>query len=113
MAEPTRALVMQIVRRVFPGREPDDVLAVLDRYGEEAHHRERERVHLAVLKLCDEEAREDPTAYVEAACADYRDVLAWAESPSLSRRAVSTDPGERKKLIAQDRAQYLAWLAGR
>jgi hypothetical protein len=113
MAEPTRALVVQIVRRVFPGREPDDVLAALDRYGAEGHHRERERVQLAILKLCDEEGRDDPTAYVEAACADYRDVLAWAESPNLSRKAVSTDPAEREELLAQDRAQYQAWLAGR
>lgn len=113
MTEPTRALVVQIVRRVFPGREPAEVLAVLDRYGAEGHHRERERVQLAILKLCDEEARDDPTAYVEAACADYRDVLAWAESPNLSRRTVCKDPAERDKLLARDRAQYLAWLAAR
>jgi hypothetical protein len=113
MTKPTRVLVMQIVRRVFLGREPADVLAVLDRYGTESYHRERERVQLAILKLCEEEGRDDPAAYVDAACADYRDVLAWAESPNLSRKAVCTDPAERKKLIAEDRAQYQAWLAGR
>jgi len=104
---------MQIARRVFPGREPADVLAVLDRYGGESYHRERERVQLAILKLCEEEGRDDPTAYVETACADYRDVLAWAESPNLFRRPPTTDPAEREKLIAQDRAQYRAWLARR
>lgn len=113
MTKPTRALVVQVVRRVFPGRELAEVLAVLDRYGAESHHRERERVQLAILKLCDGEARDDPTAYVEAACADYRDVLAWAESPNLSRRAVCKDPAERERLGALDRAQYRAWLAGR
>lgn len=110
MTQPTRALVIAKIRRVFPEREADDVLAVLDRYGEEGYHREKERVQLAVLKLCDEAKQPDLEAYVGTACADYRDVLAWAESPNLFRTTSCKDPEERKKLIAQDRAQYLAWL---
>jgi hypothetical protein len=110
VTRPTRALVIANVRRVFPEREADDVLAILDRYGEEDHHREKERVQLAILKLCDEAMRPDLEAYVGTACADYRDVLAWAESPNLFRTTSCKDPAEREKLIAQDRAQYLAWL---
>jgi hypothetical protein len=106
----TRELVIEKIRQVFPEREVADVLALLDRYSVEGHHRETERVQLAILKLCDEEKREDPTVYVEAACADYRDVLAWAESPNLMGRPASIDGQLRAKLIEEDRAQYSAWL---
>ena len=113
MTEATRALVMEKIRRVFPEREAADILALLDQYGAEDHHRERDRVQLAVLKLCDEEGRDDPAAYVEAACADYRDVLAWAESPNLFKRLHVKDKRERERLIAADKAQYRAWLERR
>jgi len=112
VAEATRALVTEKVRQVFPGLEVAGVLARLDRYGAEEHHRERERVQLAVLKLSEEEGRDDPLHYVEVACADYRDVLAWAESPNLLRSPPNIDPRERARLIALDEAQYRAWLDG-
>jgi len=106
----TREAVIEKIRQVFPEREVADVLAHLDRYGAEDYHRERERVQLAILKLCDEEGRADPADYVEAACGDYRDVLAWAESPHLMGRTHCEDAQERERLIAQDEAQYRAWL---
>jgi hypothetical protein len=113
VTKPTRALVIEKIRRVFPERPVADVLALLDRYGAEDHHREKARVQLAVLKLCDEEKQGDPADTVEKARADYRDVLAWADSPNLIRKTSCQDPAEREKLIAQDRAQYLAWLEKR
>ena len=108
-----RAQVIEKIRQIYPAQDAEVVLALLDRYGGEVHHRERPRVQMAILKLCDEEARLDPTPYVEAACADYRDVLAWAESPNLFKSPQVTDPEEREKLIAADEAHYLAWLEGR
>lgn len=113
MTKPTRALVIAKIRQVFPERTVADVLALLDRYGAEDHHREKERVQLAILKLCDEATAPDLDAYVETARADYRDVLAWAESPNLFRGTSRKDPAEREKLIALDRAQYRAWLEKR
>jgi len=113
MTEATRALVIEKIGRVFPERKAADVLAVLDRYGWESHHRERDRVQLAILKLCDEEGRDDATGYIEAACVDYRDVLAWAESPNLIKRPPIDDERERARLIAADAAQYRAWLQRR
>lgn len=109
----TRKLVIEKLQQVLPDRKMDVVLALLDRYGVEEHQREKDRVQLAILKLCDEEARADPTPYIEAACADYRDVLAWAESPNLFKSPQVTDPQQREELIAQDEAQYRAWLEGR
>jgi hypothetical protein len=106
----TRELVIEKIHQVFPDREATEVLAILDRYGAEDYHREKERVQLAILKLCDEEARNDPTVYVEAARADYRDVLAWAESPNLFKSPHIKDPQKRERLVAEDKAQYRAWL---
>lgn len=110
MTEAMRALVIEKIRRVFPKREVVEVLALLDRYGTEDYQRETGRVHLAILKLCDEKACADPAEYVELACVDYRDVLAMAEYPNQIRQSPSIDPKLREKLIAKDRAQYLAWL---
>jgi hypothetical protein len=110
MVEATRALVVRKIRQVFPGRAAGEVLAVLDRYGAEGHHRARERVQLAILKLCDESTPANLEDYVATACADCRDVLAWAESPNLMARPAGADPAERAALVARDRAQYLAWL---
>ena len=112
MTEATRALVIAKIRQVFPERDVADVLALLDRYGAEDYHRERERVQLAILKLCEEKSSADPAEYVELACVDYRDVLALAEYPNQMRHAPSIDPRLRETLIAKDRAQYLAWLEG-
>ena len=111
MTTVSRALVKAKIARVFPARAETDILVLLDRYGADAGERERDRVHLAVLKLCEEEGRSDPTAYIEAAKRDYRDVLAWAESPNLMRRPASSDAIERQRLEALDRKQYDDWLA--
>lgn len=110
MTKAARETVIAKIRHVFPEREVADILALLDRYGVEDYHRERERVQLAILKLCDEKACADPGEYVDAACGDYRDVLAWAEYPNQMRHSPSIDPKLREELIAKDRAQYLAWL---
>jgi hypothetical protein len=103
-------LVVRKIRLVFPGRAVGEVLAVLDRYGAEGHHRARERVHLAILKLCEESTPAHLEHYVATACADHRDVLAWAESPNLMARPAGADPAARAALAARDRAQYRAWL---
>lgn len=109
----TRNLVIDVIGRVYPERDSKEILAMLDRYGDDPGHREKERVHLAILKLCDEEAREDPSVYVSAACEDYRDVLAWAEAPNIFKGVLVKDPQERSALIARDEAQYRAWLEQR
>ena len=97
---------------VFPDRDPQSVLSVLDRYGTEGHEQEQRRVQLAILKLCDEAACPDLERTVEDAKEDFSDVLVWAESPNLSARSATTDAREKQKLAAKDEAQYLAWLKG-
>ena len=105
-----RALVIAKISRIFPQRQTSEVLEILDRYGLSEHERERERVQLAILKLCDEDGKGDPAAYVETAKKDYRDVLAWAEYPNQMKASPNVDGERRAALVALDRAQYLAWL---
>ena len=91
------------------------VLAELQRYGQETYEREAERVHLAILKLCD--ARADRMIeLVAAAKRDNRDVLMWAEYPSESQAlwALRSDLSNEEHLQLEelrrhDRQQYQDW----
>ncbi len=110
IGRPTLDDVLGKIAAVFPDRDPQSVLAILDRYGVEQHEQERRRVQLAILKLCDEAGTPDLERTVEEAKQDFRDVLVWAESPNLSTRFASTDEAKKRKLAVKDKGQYLAWL---
>ena len=92
------------------------VRSELQKFGAEAHEREAERVHLAILKLC--EARtERVIELVAAAKRDYRDVLMWAEYPAEGQALWAVRPDlsneERQRLEdlrRRDRQQYQDWL---
>lgn len=106
----TRDLVLSVAKRDFPAEDPGTVIALLDAYGTEPHERERERVHLAILKLSEGNS-EKLLYWVGIAKQDYRDALAWAEYPSQMRAPVSTEPALGREISENDRQQYLAWLS--
>lgn len=106
----TRADVIAKIPSVFPDRVVDDVLAILDRYGTQPHEQEAPRLHLAILKLCDENPAADLTAYVETAKQDIRDILMWAEYPTLSKALRGEDEARIERAQARDQAAYDAWL---
>ena len=90
----TRDEVVAVVQKTFPESAHAPVLESLDIYGVESYERDRERVHLAILKLSggnEEKLRE----FVAVAKRDYRDVLFWAEYPEESR----LDTPERSERI--------------
>jgi hypothetical protein len=96
------------IRQAFPDADPVDVKRQLDQYTGP----ERLRVQLAIVKLSDEDRRDSPTHYVATARQDYRDVLAWAESPQRQRPDWFTlSVTERAKVTKADRQQYARWLA--
>jgi hypothetical protein len=96
------------IRQVFPDADPADIKRQLDEYTGP----ERTRVQLAIIKLTDEDKRESPKHYVETACHDHRDVLAWAEFPQQVRPDwFSLSVTERAKVAKADRQQYARWLA--
>src|SRR5262245_13221005 len=84
----TRGDVERIVRRDFPADREPEILAMLSEYGPEDGHREADRVHLAILKLAAGKF-ERLRSQVEAAKADYREVLGPAEYPGLYEAHVS------------------------
>jgi hypothetical protein len=106
----THNTVLKKLRVCFP--VPDvmaQAQALLDTYGGESWHKERDRVHLAILKLSAGELGR-LHHYVEAAKQDYRDVLAWAEYPEQFRAPPGAPHEVIAPLLQRDRAQYLAWL---
>lgn len=106
---PSREWVLSKIADVFPEVTPDFILKRLERYD----GRERERVQLAVLKLCTG-SLDRLEEYIDTAIMDYRDVLAPAEYP----REIARSPTELSEmsekdvetLREQDRQDYLTWL---
>lgn len=115
MPHMTRAKVREKVAEYWPDANPDDILRVLDRYGQEGTERGRARVQLAVLKLCEGD-RARLENLVRMAKTDYRDVLAYAEYPEemklgfVGMRELSQE--EAAAVRRRDREQYLEWLGG-
>ena len=90
----------RVLAREFPGCI-QEAKAVLLQYAKESYHTCPLRVHMACLKL----ARGDIARlreYVQAACGDPRDVLAWAEyrhtwrAKSSKARAVAVETDWRE-----------------
>jgi hypothetical protein len=105
--------VIAKVEQRFADQSLDDVMELLDLYGVEPYERERERVQLAILKLC-EGSQEKLLHFLDVAKVDYRDVLAWAEYPHAMDLSVAETAalgaGERRELQQRDLQQYLTWL---
>lgn len=104
--------VERIVRRDFP-QHATEVIALLEGYGTEDYHREKDRVRLAVLKLA-HGSQENLARQIESAKYDYRDVLLAAEYPGYAKIMFRLDKKpeeERRRVIAVDWKQYTEWLA--
>jgi len=106
-----QAILARKLAQLYPEpRERQQVDALLATYGSEGDQREPLRVRLAVIKLAGADFAL-LTHYVEVACQDYRDVLAWAEYPEQMRCHDLAQPREqREQQIAADLAQYREWL---
>jgi hypothetical protein len=112
VARVTRADVERIVRRDFAVERQAEVFAALAEYGSAAWHNEADRVHAAALKLAGGDLEALRQAIVTAR-EDYRDVLAAAEYPlcmSVGTSPLGMPTEERRRVYAQDWAQYEAWL---
>jgi|SRR5690349_14306835 len=90
----SRKDVIAAVRSAFPRADTSALLTLLDRYGVEAHERERDRVQVAIVNLS--EGDEDRLRYFLAvAKQDYRDVLFWSEHPEEAK----IDTPEKKERV--------------
>lgn len=106
-------IVLAKIRSVFPGHPEEKILAALQRYGSRASEPEATRVHLAVLKICEEQGLSGPGQTIHLAKQDYRDVLSMAEYPNAARATIAqrTDPEAMRALREADLDQYRRWLA--
>ncbi len=106
MAEYNKDLILAKIKQTFPNEEPEKIFSILNNSSE----RNEERTQLAVLKLSEGDL-ENLHQSLEAAEADRRDVLAWAEYPEeMKNDTWKMDAEEVKKIRAKDRQQYLNWL---
>ena len=77
--------------------------------GWKPHETGRDRVQLAILKL----SQGDPKKllyWIDIGKRDYRDMLAFAEYPSQMRAPLKPAPDLLRKIMKEDRTQYVAWL---
>lgn len=108
--KPDLDTVRKKIGKIFPHRDVQEILALLEDYGKESHETGKVRVYLAILKLCDEENLPDPAHYVQLAKQDFRDVLAWAEYPHQMKFEPTKEPAKKAALKQLDEEQYRAWL---
>ena len=111
----SRADVERVVRRDFPAERATEVLAVLDQYGSEPWQEERDRVHLAALKLAAGDL-DRLRARIEGGRIDARDLIAAAEYPAAMRLWSRSEPiasEAARPIIEADWRQYREWLAKR
>ena len=110
----TRELVIKKINQIFPKKDLVRILDILDLYGVNQYEPVRERVQLAVLKLC--EGKEDEVRkLIELAKIDHCEDVLWpAEEPFLSKikriDIIKMSEEEIKRIQEKDRKQYLGWL---
>lgn len=98
--------LQRVVARDFAREQLFQVMAILDRYGDESWQREPLRVCMACLK-CASGNLDRLAHYVEMAGEDYRDILLEAEYPTYAH---AKNESEKEKAISNDWAQLQAWL---
>ena len=107
-------LLPRLLEKLFPREEERElVVDILEQYGHEGFHPEKDRVRIAILKLGGRSP--DRIRYFTLqACRDYRDVLAGAEYPNQIGHYPwrEKDPERQAKLEAEDREQYRLWYLG-
>lgn len=106
--------VLRLVERDFNADVAVRARALLASYGTRPHHRERNRVHAAVLKLADGDLRE-LERQLAVADVDFRDVIGAAEYPSQMKLGFvgmeRVGPQRLQELRDADWQDYSAWLA--
>jgi hypothetical protein len=107
---PSRHLVLKKLRDCFPDpAKAEEALSILDSYGTETWHRERDRVQLSLLKISDGDIQKLQLC-TRGALSDYRDALVPAEYPEEWQASSKTPPAEMAAIRKRDREQYEAWL---
>lgn len=113
----SKADVERVAARDFPKAPIAEILAILNEYDPKDWHNERDRVHLAALKLSGGDIAELRMWVARACCKDstayydYRDLLMNAEYPEDAKsNDAKYGKGERARVYEADWKQYQDWL---
>jgi len=101
--------LQQVIKHDYPESQHDIVVDVLGWYGDQDYQREHDRVRLAALKIADGDLEQLKQA-VNTARRDYRDILAWAESPNEMDRMFGRNKMTRREATVADQKQMQDWL---
>lgn len=108
--QPSRELVLKKLHDCFPdAATAREALVVLDSYGTESWHRERERVQLALLRISEGDL-DILRPNTLGARSDYRDTLVPAKFDGESQSSSKTPPAEMAAIRKRDRDSYERWL---
>ncbi len=103
--------VERIILRDFSAAQCTEIKSILSSYGIESWEQGSSRVHLAILKLANGKM-EEVKRWTQCAKEDFRDAIAYAESPNYmrktTRKKISAEEGE--KILNEDWLQYETWL---
>ncbi len=106
-------LVLRKLKDCFPNDEDaQKALDLLNQYGKLSYHNERDRIHLAILYLC-ENSLENVSQYLSMALSDYRDVLVCAEYPESAKFEWDIKDEDQEKYQEAKRIEkqrYQEWL---
>lgn len=108
MIKYSRNKVNSKILKCFPNVKLETITNNLDSY----KSTKPERVHLAILKLCNNDI-EKLKELVTTANNDFRDVIAWAEYPEESKNPFSYNNEELEEIRERDLQQYLQWLGSK
>lgn len=97
----------RVLAREYPGETGKEALSVLGVFSEEQWQGWSLRVHMACLKLARGNIA-DLKKYVQVACGDPRDVIAWAE---YGRYMKAKDPSAKQKATEEDWRELQEWLS--
>src|SRR5207302_1468580 len=99
-------LLKHVLQRLFPDSSSRvKAMRLLQRYGSGTAEPERDRVHLAILKLVGADLARIATA-VDGAKEDHEDTLSWAEARQQTQLRIGNRklaPREATQVAAQDR----------
>ena len=97
MTQP-QSKVEQAVREAFPTADHEAIMALLNTYGTEPYERERERVQLTIVRICQGDASK-LRAQVEMAKVDYRDILVFANRPLPTPEEAAADLAAAREVL--------------
>ncbi len=101
--KPSRELVLKKLHDCFPDPpQAEKALVILDTYGTQKWHRERERVQLAILMQSHRELQR-LKAVTKCASTDYRDVLRAEYPEEIETASRKTPPEEMSAIRKRDR----------